>query len=84
MSRRKDMEQPLDELHKELSTLLLARLRTGEATAAELNVMRQFLKDNGIQAANTPDDPIRKLTEELPWDVDDRVYTGSPFAPGTH
>ena len=80
MRKRSEFEEILDTLHKELSETLLAKIRSGEATATDLNVIRQFLKDNGIQASNSPEEPLRHLAAELPWDVDDKVYTGSPFA----
>lgn len=41
----------LEQLHCMLTSEFLARLRSGEATAAELSVMVKFLKDNNIQAA---------------------------------
>lgn len=40
----------LEELHALVTKEFLTRLRSGEATAAELSVMVKFLKDNNIQA----------------------------------
>ena len=36
-------------LHYELAKDLLDKVRSGEAKAGDLNVARQFLKDNGIE-----------------------------------
>ena len=41
-------EHELSELHGQLARIMQKRLASGEATASELSVIRQFLKDNGI------------------------------------
>ena len=43
------LSKTLDTLHTELAQTLLDKVRSGEAKASELNVARQFLKDNGIE-----------------------------------
>ena len=43
-----DIDKIMEMLHKELTEDLLSRVKSGAATAAELNVARQLLKDNGI------------------------------------
>lgn len=58
----------LEDLHSALVTTLLDKIRAGEATAADLGVARQLLKDNGIDAAARHDQPILKLHESLPFD----------------
>ena len=45
------MKDIQNQLHQVLAEELLARVQTGEATASELNVARQFLKDNPETAA---------------------------------
>lgn len=60
----------LNTLHGLLAAELLRKIRSGEATAAELNVARQMLKDNNIQAIVTPTNPLGQLaavTEGLPF-----------------
>lgn len=58
----------LEELHLELTTQLLKKVKSGEATAADLGVARQFLKDNGIEVANPANHkPLQALTEVLPF-----------------
>lgn len=57
----------LEALHGELVKSLLAKIRAGEATAADLSVARQFLKDNGIDAVPTESNGLGKLAEELPF-----------------
>jgi hypothetical protein len=42
----------LEEIHDALTATLLKRVRAGTATAADLNVARAFLKDNGIEVSN--------------------------------
>lgn len=62
-SNRRLMEM----LHNSLCASLLARIQDGTATAADLGVARQFLKDNGIDIAAVNSEPIRKLTTVLPF-----------------
>lgn len=56
----------LEELHESLAQVLLERVRSGDATPAELGQARQFLKDNGIEALATPENPLGALAGELP------------------
>ena len=41
------LSKTLDTLHTELAQTLLDKVRSGDAKASDLNVARQFLKDNG-------------------------------------
>lgn len=66
---KKDQEI-LSEMHLALTQDLLNRIKSGEAKASELNVARQFLKDNDITAIPTDDSAIKQLVEELPFDED--------------
>lgn len=68
----------LQSLHELLALDLLDRLKNGEkvvaggeavvvkASASTLNVIRQFLKDNGIEAVRTPKNPLGRLAANLP------------------
>jgi hypothetical protein len=59
----------MDRLHGELATSLLNRIKSGEATAADLNVVRQFLKDNGIDATPAASKPLADLVSMVPFAV---------------
>ena len=61
------LSKTLDELHTELAQTLLDIVRSGEAKSSHLNVARQFLKDNGIDAIPVDNSPLKKLMEELPF-----------------
>lgn len=61
------MKDKLKELHNELAEKLLAKVRDEEVTASELNVARQFLRDNGVDAMPTDDSPLKSLMNELPF-----------------
>nr|WP_250808780.1 hypothetical protein [Neorhizobium tomejilense] len=65
-----DLEKILSELHSEMAKKLLEKVRSGEVTAAELNVARQFLKDNNIDAVPKKDSPLANLVDELPFTED--------------
>tara|TARA_B100000963_G_scaffold73682_1_gene61712 strand:+ start:4209 stop:4424 length:216 start_codon:yes stop_codon:yes gene_type:complete len=62
------MKDKLKELHNELAEKLLEKVRDEEVTASELNVARQFLRDNGVDAVPTEDSPLKSLMSELPFD----------------
>ena len=59
----------LKELHAVLAEKLLQKVKDPDATASELNVARQFLRDNGIDAVPTEGSPLQRLAEELPFDI---------------
>ena len=60
----------LEALHGSLATELSDRIKSGEATAADLSVARQFLKDNGIDAFATNESPLQQLVDSLPFDTE--------------
>ncbi len=57
----------LAQLHETLAKELLARVQTGEATAAELTAASKFLKDNGIDASVQHSQPMQDLAKVLPF-----------------
>ncbi len=58
-----DLKDLLAQLHNGLVKTLLEKVSSGEATAADLSVARQLLKDNGIDSSALPGSPIRKLSD---------------------
>jgi citrate lyase synthetase len=62
-----NMNDKLSELHQELAKVLLERVKDPDAKSSDLNVARQFLKDNNIDAVPVADSPLQKLLEELPF-----------------
>ena len=60
------LDEILSELHECLAQPLLDRIHDGEAKASDLNVARQFLKDNGIDGVPTQGNPLDNLTHMLP------------------
>ena len=62
-------EKTLKQLHNELALKLLNKVRDPEAKASDLNVARQFLKDNGIDAIPVDNSPLHKLMNELPFEI---------------
>jgi len=61
----------LKELHEVLAEELLKRVKDPEAKASDLNVARQFLKDNGIEAIPTDNSPLKSLVDELPFNTEE-------------
>ena len=61
-----DNKKALESLHTALVQELLDRIRTGDAKPSDLNVARQFLKDNGIECLPVPESPFGDLMAALP------------------
>lgn len=63
------MKDSLDQLHESVAAELLARVRSGEATSAELSVAVKFLKDNNaVLDVITTESPLANLLEDLPFE----------------
>lgn len=60
------LELLLEELHISTVQQLLERVRSGNATAAELSVARQMLKDNNMELRPNATSPLQQLADELP------------------
>jgi hypothetical protein len=58
----------LEQIHNALADELLRKIMDGSATATELNVARQFLKDNGIDCAPSASQPMLNLAQIMPFD----------------
>jgi hypothetical protein len=62
-------KESLETLHSAIATKLtdaIEKMDAGEkGLAALLNVARQFVKDNGIEAMPTPDGPLGTLAGKL-------------------
>ena len=61
----KDLEK-LEDLHSTLTDVLIDRVKSGDAKAGDLNVARQFLKDNGIECIPVENNPMEDLMHNLP------------------
>ena len=59
--------QKLKELHAILAEKLLDKVKDPECKSADLNVCRQFLRDNGIDAVPTDNSPLQRLIDEMPF-----------------
>ena len=59
----------LKELHEVLAEKLLEKVKDPDAKSSDLNVARQFLRDNGIDAVPVEGSPLQKLADELPFDI---------------
>jgi len=70
---KKTTAQSLDELFDVFVRVLRERLESGEATAADLNVVRAFLKENGIEFVGeaTDAEERQRLADLLPFKADE-------------
>jgi len=62
-------EDALKELHKRLAERLLERIKEKDVKASDLNVARQFLRDNNIDCVPVEGSPLQKLADELPFRI---------------
>ena len=51
----------LEKLHLLLAKELTDKITSGEAKAGDLNVARQFLKDNGVECIPIESNPMQEL-----------------------
>ena len=65
-----NLDKTLGSLHEALASDLLRRIQDGSATAADLSVARQFLKDNGIDALAQHSEPLANLAKSLPFGLE--------------
>ena len=56
----------LETLHECLAKELLGKIKSGEAKAGDLNVARQFLKDNGIECSTVENNTMEEVMINLP------------------
>ena len=62
----------LKELHAVLAEKLLEKVKDPDAKSSDLNVARQFLRDNGIDAVPVEGSSLQRLAEELPFDIPEK------------
>ena len=56
----------LNNLHDVLTDVLLDKVKSADAKAGDLNVARQFLKDNGMECIATQGSKMEDLMINLP------------------
>ena len=61
----KDLKK-LEALHSVLTQTLLDKVKSADAKAGDLNVARQFLKDNGIECIPTEKNGLEDIMNNLP------------------
>ena len=74
---RSAKKEALEDLHAALAKSLADKIKKGEVTAADLNVARQFLKDNHIEASAEPGSPLDDLRRDLPFADADSIADGN-------
>lgn len=71
----KATDELLSALHGAMAEAMAKKLEDGTATASDLSVIRQFLKDNGINSDPGTDPNTRTLSDMLPDDLDGDMPT---------
>lgn len=70
MAQKSKLEELLAEIHTGLAQEFLNRILSGEASPADLNAARQFLKDNYITSVPKKDEPFGQLIDTLPFSTE--------------
>lgn len=70
-----DKTQNLNLLQDLLIDEFIQRIQSGAATPSDLNAARQLLKDNGIHAQVTNENPLGNLVDMLPFRDDSEHVT---------
>jgi hypothetical protein len=72
------------ELHEGLTKELLKRVKDGTASAADLNVARQWLNDNNVAADPGRNPGLKKLNEAISEDTLPFDENGTPISKKAH
>lgn len=70
----KATEDLLSDLHGAMASAMKEKLESGEVSASDLNVIRQFLKDNGVECDGNANENLKGLADDLPDSLDDNVH----------
>ena len=70
-----DKTEKLYSLQDLLISEFIQRIQSGEASPSDLNAARQLLKDNGIHAKVTNENPLGNLVDMLPFRDDSEHIT---------
>ena len=70
-----DKTEKLYSLQDILISEFIQRIQSGEASPSDLNAARQLLKDNGIHAQVTNENPLGNLVDMLPFRDDSEHIT---------
>lgn len=73
---KRDLQALLSEIFALACEAMAAKLREGEITAADLNAIRGFLKDNNVTALPAEGSPLGAMKEAL-----EQSPYSFPFAP---
>lgn len=76
MSEKTDKLNVLQDM---LINEFIERIQSGAATPSDLNAARQLLKDNGVHAQVTNENPLGNLVDMLPFrdDADNIILTAN-------
>ena len=75
MSKKKATEDQFNELHNLVTQEFLARVKSGEATTADLKAACDWLKTNDISGIALEGNPLSQLATIMPQDDPELVQT---------
>ncbi len=63
----------LTSLHEQISDYFLDKIKSGDVTAADVNNMLKFLKDNGVNSASIKNPKLQAVAEKLSESISDEM-----------
>lgn len=63
----------LTNLHEQISDYFLYKIKSGDVTAADVNNMLKFLKDNGVNSASIKNPKLQAVAEKLSESISDEM-----------
>lgn len=81
MSSGRATEETLSYLHELVAQSFIDKIKSGEATSADLSAAIKFLKDNGINCVATENDSMQEVLNNLPSHSDFAADYGQPYDP---
>ena len=82
MKHKKATEDAFNELHNRVTKELLARVKSGGASIADIKAAIDWLKQNditGVQVEGNPLDKLNKVVELNPELIQERLYGKQHF-----
>ena len=62
-------------LHEQISDYFLSKIASGDVSAADVNNMLKFLKDNGVNSASIKNPKLQAVAEKLSESISDEMLT---------
>lgn len=70
-----EKKNKLTDLHEQISDYFLNKIKSNDVTAADVNNMLKFLKDNGINSASIKNPKLQEVAKNLSESISDEMLS---------